>query len=181
MDGEKMAERARHELTESVGSDLLDERFLAWLDVLQVQATVTEGLERTSKDEAGIPLAFYEVLLRLEKAPERRMRMQELGRSIFLSKSGVSRLVSRMEQEGLVTRQGDPQNLRITYAVTTEKGREVFREAEPVILREVEERFTRHLDREEAETLRQVLGRVIRAAGEEPSGPKRSVSDSVQY
>ena len=158
----------------------LGERFLAWLDVLQVQARVTEGLERALEDEVGLPLAFYEVLLRLEKEPERRMRMQELGRSIYFSKSGVSRLVSRMEREGLVARRGDPGNLRVTYAVISEKGREVFREAEEDVLREVEERLARHMDREEAGTLRRVLGRVIRAAAEEPSGQKRSAPDSAR-
>ena len=148
---------------------LSDERFLAWLDVIRAQARVTEGLECRLWDEAGIPLAFYEVLVRLEKAPGRRMRMQELGRSVFLSKSGASRLVSRMEREGLVERQGDPENLRATYAAITDEGREVFRRVAPVSLGEVEERFSRHLDGEEAEVMRRALGKVIRACGDEPS------------
>lgn len=150
---------------------LSDERFLAWLDMIRAQARVTEVLECRLEEEAGIPLAFSEVLVQLEKRPEKRMRMQELGRSIFLSKSGVSRLVSRMECEGLVERQGDPDNLRATYAAITGKGREVFRKAAPVNLREVEERFSRHVDAEEAEVMRRVLGRIIRAAGDEPSVP----------
>lgn len=153
---------------------LSDERFLAWLDMIRAQARVTEALEYKLEEEAGIPLAFSEVLVQLEKAPEKRMRMQELGRSIFLSKSGVSRLVSRMECVGLVERQGDPDNLRATYAAITDKGREVFRKAAPVSLREVEERFSCHVDAEEAEVMRRVLGRIIRAAGDEPNvpGPK---------
>lgn len=154
-----------------LGKRLSDERFLAWLDMIRAQARVTEALERRFEEEVGIPLAFSEVLVQLEKAPGRRMRMQELGRSIFLSKSGVSRLVSRMEQEGLVERQGDPENLRATYAVITEKGREVFRRAAPVSLREVEERFSRHMDLEEAEVMRRVFGRIIQDTGEEANGP----------
>ncbi len=152
---------------------LSDERFLAWLDMIRAQARVMEALECRLEEAAGIPLAFSEVLVQLEKTPEKRMRMQELGRSIFLSKSGVSRLVSRMEREGLVVRQGDPENLRATYAAITEKGHEVFRRAAPVSLREVEERFSRHLDSEEAEVMRRVLGRVIRACGDEPSVPRQ--------
>lgn len=180
VNGEEIAEERRGGSDGGAEGSLLDERFGVWLDVLQVQARLTGELERKVAKEAGIPLAFYEVLLRLEKAPERRMRMQELGRSVFLSKSGVSRLVSRMEGEGLIVRRGDPGNLRVTYAVITEEGRKAFRKAEPVALREVEERFTRHLTREEARTLRRVLGRVIRATGEEPSGPKRGATDSLQ-
>lgn len=150
---------------------LSDERFLAWLDMIRAQARVTAELECRLWEETGIPLAFYEVLVRLEKAPEKRVRMQELGRSIFLSKSGVSRLVSRMEREGLVGRQGDPENLRATYAAITDKGREVFQRVAPVSLREVEERFSRYLDKGEAEVMRRVLGKVIRACGDEPSVP----------
>lgn len=150
---------------------LSDERFLVWLDMIRAQARVTGELECRLWEEAGIPLAFHEVLVRLEKAPGRRMRMQELGRSIFLSKSGASRLVSRMESEGLVERQGDPGNLRATYAALTDKGREVFRKAAPVGLREIEKRFSRYLDGDEAEVMRRVLGKVIRACGDEPSVP----------
>lgn len=139
--------------------------------MIRAQARVREGLECALEEEAGIPLAFSEVLVQLEKRPEKRMRMQELGRSIFLSKSGVSRLVSRMEYEGLVERQGDPANLRATYAAITDKGREAFRRAAPVSLREVENRFSCHVDAEEAEVMRRVLGRVIRAAGDEPGAP----------
>lgn len=158
----------------SLGDRLSDERFLAWLDMIRAQARVMEALERRLQDEAGLPLAFSEVLVQLTKAPEGRMRMQELGRAIFLSKSGVSRLVSRMEREGLVERCGDPGNLRATYAALTDTGHEAFMRAAPVCLGEVEERFSRHVNREEAAVVRRVLGRVIRAAGDEPSVPKQS-------
>ena len=166
----------REEGEKVLGERLSDERFLAWLDMIRAQARVMEALECRLWEEVGIPLAFYEVLMRLEKASGGRMRMQELGRSIFLSKSGASRLVSRMEREGLLERQGDPGNLRATYAAVTDRGREVFRHAAPVSLGEVEERFSRHLDKDEAEVMRRVLGRVIRACGDEPSiaGPDPS-------
>ena len=163
----------RTERERALEARLSDERFLAWLDMIRAQARVTEEVECRLWEEAGIPLAFSGVLVQLEKAPDKRMRMQELGRSIFLSKSGVSRLVSRMEREGLVERQGDPHNLRATYAAITDRGREVFRKAAPVSLREVEERFSCHVDAEEAEVMRRVLGRIIRAAGDEPSVPRQ--------
>lgn len=162
----------------SLENRLADERFLAWLDLIRAQARVTEALERSLEREVGMPLAFSEVLVQLEKAPGRRMRMRELGASIFLSKSGVSRLVTRMERAGLVVRQGDPGNLCATYAALTEQGRDAFRKAAPVNVREVEERFSRHLDRDEAATLRRVLGRIIRAAGDEPCRSLPRLADS---
>ena len=147
MDAEKVVQVGRGPSSGGLEERLSDGRFLAWLDLIRAQARVTEVLGRKLEEEVGIPLAFSEVLVQLEKAPENRMRMQELGRSIFLSKSGVSRLVTRMENEGLVVRQGDPENLRATYAAITDKGREVFRRAAPVSLDEVEKRFSRHLKR----------------------------------
>lgn len=177
MDAERDVEVGCGGSSRALEGRLSDERFLVWLDMIRAQARVTEDLECRLEEEAGIPLAFSEVLVQLEKTPEKRMRMQELGRSIFLSKSGVSRLVSRMECEGLVERQGDPENLRATYAAITDKGREVFQKAAPVSLREVEERFSRYLDKDEAEIMRRVLGRVIRACGDEPSVPRQHPPD----
>ena len=52
----------------------------------------------------------------------RRMRMQELARKAFLSKSGLSQLFTRLEERGLVERRGDPENLRVTYATITGEG-----------------------------------------------------------
>ncbi len=159
-------------LVEEFGG-LSGDGFLAWLGVLQAQALVTGALGRVLEAKCGLSLAEFEVLVRLELAPGRRMRMQELARSVFLSKSGVSRLVGRMEAAGLVERRGNPDNLRVTYATITAEGREALWGAVPVQLAGVEERFSRHLSAEEAKVMRRALGKVIRGNGEEPWSPAR--------
>jgi DNA-binding MarR family transcriptional regulator len=146
-----------------------DEGFAAWLDTFQANTLVTRALERGLKERFGLPLADYEVLARLAEMPEgERIRMQELARRVLLSKSGLSQLFTRLERRGLVQRLGDPENLRVTYAILTEEGREALERARPAFLEEIEERFAGHLNKEEMRTIRQAMRKVIRASGEEP-------------
>jgi DNA-binding MarR family transcriptional regulator len=146
-----------------------DEGFTAWLDTFQANTLVTRALERGLKERFGLPLADYEVLARLAEVPEgERIRMQELARRVLLSKSGLSQLFTRLERRGLVQRLGDPENLRVTYAILTEEGREALERARPAFLKEIEERFAGHLNKEEMRTIRQAMRKVIKASGEEP-------------
>ena len=146
-----------------------DEGFAAWLDTFQANTLVTRALEWGLKERFGLPLADYEVLARLAEVPEgERIRMQELARRVLLSKSGLSQLFTRLEKRGLVQRLGDPENLRVTYAILTEEGREALERARPAFLEEIEERFAGHLNKEEMRTIRQAMRKVIRASGEEP-------------
>ncbi len=145
------------------------EGYPAWLDVFQANTLVVRALERRLKEQFGLPLAGYEVLVRLAEVPEgERVRMQELARRVLLSKSGLSQLFTRLERRGLVERRGDPENLRVTYALITEEGREALERTRPTFREEIEERFAGHLNEEEIRTVRRAMRKVIRASGEEP-------------
>src|SRR5215211_3859687 len=146
-----------------------EEAFAAWLDTFQANTLMVRALEKSIKQELGLPLAGYEVLVRLAEVPEGdRLRMQELARRVLLSKSGLSQLFTRLERQGLVERRGDPENLRVTYATLTEEGREALERGRPVFRQKIEERFAAHLDEEEIPTIRRAMHKVIRASGEEP-------------
>jgi DNA-binding MarR family transcriptional regulator len=146
-----------------------EEGYAAWLDAFQANTLVVRALEKRVKQELGLPLAGYEVLVRLAEVPEgERLRMQELARRVLLSKSGLSQLFTRLQRRGLVERRGDPENLRVTYALITEKGREVLERALPAFREEIEERFAGHLNDEEIRTVRRAMRKVIGASGEEP-------------
>jgi DNA-binding MarR family transcriptional regulator len=141
------------------------ERHLAaWRSLLEVHATVVELLSRELEEQRGLPLGWYDVLLTLDQAPEQRLRMQELAQSVLLSKSGLTRLIDRMEAEGLVRRERCPSDRRGAFAVLTPEGRSAFRRAAPVHLRGIQEHFARHLDDDEAATLHDALARVTSAA-----------------
>jgi DNA-binding MarR family transcriptional regulator len=136
----------------------------AWRALLETHAAVTELLARELSAERGLPLKAYDVLLNLAESPEGRLRMQELSASVLLSKSGLSRVVDRMEESGLVRRERSEDDRRGWFAVLTEQGRSALRRAAPVHLRGIQEHFARHLDDEEARVLAAALGRISAAA-----------------
>ena len=76
----------------------------AWRAFLRAHAVLTRALEAELLAEQDLSLAAYDVLVQLAEAPERRLRMTELAELVLLSRSGVTRLVDRMEKSGLVSR-----------------------------------------------------------------------------
>lgn len=136
----------------------------AWRALLDAHARTTEVLARELRDEAGLPLAWYDVLLQLQESPERRLRMQELADKVLLSKSGLTRLVDRMEREGLVTRSACPSDRRGTFAELTPAGKDRLRATAPTHLRGVRQHVADLLDDDEAATLERLLRRIADAA-----------------
>jgi DNA-binding MarR family transcriptional regulator len=114
-------------------------------------------------EATGLPLAWFEVLVQLDKAPQRRLRMGDLGRAVLLSKSGVTKVISRMETGGLVRRHTPPENLRTTYAVLTDAGRRALKNAVPIHHRGIEEHFARHVSARDAATISRVARTVTQA------------------
>jgi DNA-binding MarR family transcriptional regulator len=139
-----------------------------WKLFLQAHSAVLDALEHDLRDRVGLPLTWYEVLIRLTAAPGGRMRMTDLAESLLLSKSGVTRLVDRMEASGLVERGVCSSDRRGSFAVITQKGRAVQRKAAPVHLRGVEELFLGHLSAPERRAIIAGLTKVL-AAVKHPS------------
>jgi len=118
----------------------------AWSMFLRTHAAVVGRLDREMDDERHLPLAWYDVLLELNAAPGRRLRMQELGDRVVLSRSRVSRIVDELTRAGMAHREPDTADRRGSYAVLTPAGRSALRSAAPVYLRGITEHFTGHLD-----------------------------------
>jgi DNA-binding MarR family transcriptional regulator len=133
---------------------------LAWRALLGVYISVRERLSEELDGERGLPLTWYELLLRLYHAPEQRLRMQDLANGAFLSKSGLTQAITAMEEAGFVTREPVPGDRRGAYATITAAGRRTFRRAAPVHLRGLQQHFGRHLTGEEATTLVRALSKV---------------------
>lgn len=137
----------------------------AFVTLLQAHAAVVDALERKLEDEGGIPLAWHEVLTRLIAVPEGKLRMLDLAGLVMLSKSGVTRLIDRMTEAGLVTRGACPSDRRVTYAIITAKGRQTFERTMPVFVEGVEEYFSRHLSDADVGALRSTLRKVLEGNG----------------
>jgi DNA-binding MarR family transcriptional regulator len=125
----------------------------AWRGFLRVQSSIFRDLDAELVAEHDLPLRSYEVLLLLQDAPRRRLRMSDLSRSALVSPSGVTRLVDRLEREGLVDRERCPEDGRGYYAVLTESGDLRLREARNTHLAGVRRLF---LDRLSDDDLRRL-------------------------
>lgn len=138
----------------------------AWRAFLEAHAHTTEVLARELKDEEDLALAWYDVLVHLHEADGHRLRMQELADRVLLSKSGLTRLIDRMERDGLVNRTACPSDRRGTFAELTPHGVQMLRRSAPTHLRGVRKHFADLVTDEEAEVLTAVLGRIARAASD---------------
>ena len=134
----------------------------AWAALLRVHAAVVPKLARALK-EVGMPISWYDVLLVLNAAPDRRLRMVELGAQAVLSREQISRVVTELERAGLVERQPNPDDKRSSFAAITARGRERLRSAAPVYLAAIEEHYGRHLTERERAVIARGLGRVLAA------------------
>ena len=132
-----------------------------WETLLRVHADVVPVVAREVQEATGLPLAWYDVLLELNRAPRRRLRMRQLGERVVLSRTRVSRIVDDLVADGLVTREADPADARAMFAVITTDGRQVLRRAAPVYLRAIEQHFAARLERAELEAVHRGLRRVL--------------------
>ncbi len=140
--------------------------------VLRARTTLTDRLETALRADELAPLGWYEVLCALDSAGEQGMRPRDLGYEVGLTPSGVTRLLDRMTDAGLIERKACATDRR-GYGVTlTEAGRKTHRMTEPVYMREVEAACASLVEDDEARQLSEVLDRVsqsaCRAIGEEP-------------
>ena len=133
----------------------------AWHTFLQAHAWIIERLGAELQLERGLPLSWYDVLVQLQAAPGSRLRMTELAGAVLLSKSGLTRLVDRMNAHGLVERCPDPGDRRGTFVQLTPAGLERLRAAAPVHLRGVQQHFGQQLSDVDARALAAALGKVV--------------------
>jgi DNA-binding MarR family transcriptional regulator len=128
---------------------LNEEELAAWRGMLRAHAELTKELDAELAREHKLPLSSYEVLLYLADAPDGRMRMAELADSVLLSRSGLTRLVDRLQREGLLKRERCESDARGYFAEITPKGRRLFDAARRTHLDGVRARFLSRFSRDE--------------------------------
>ena len=137
-----------------------DWRVEVWRAFLRTHTSVLRQLERDLVAAAGMPLTWYDVLLQLAEAPERRLRMADLADKVLLSRSGLTRLVDRLQAEGLVIREPFPGDARGLYTVLTPAGLERLRHAAPTHLGGVQAYWLSKFTDDELRTLDALLARL---------------------
>lgn len=139
-----------------------DDDVAPWRAMLLAHSRSLRAIEADMAEADVIVLNWYDVLLELRGA-DGRLRMQELGERVVLSRARVSRLVDELEGEGLVKREPDPADGRATFAVITAAGTAAFRSAAPHYLASIERNFTTHLTASEKRYITSGLSRVVEA------------------
>ncbi len=132
---------------------LLDEEELAaWRGMLRAHSQLVRTLDADLAREHDLPLSSYEVLLYLNDSDGGRMRMSELADSVLISRSGLTRLVDRLERQGLLKRERCTSDARGLFAEITPEGRRLFAQARQTHLDGVRRLFLERFSRDELRT-----------------------------
>ena len=142
----------------------------AWEGLLRTVASLLRTFSQELRESEGLPLSWYDVLIQLHEAPDGRLRMQALANRVVLSRSGLTRLVDRMERAGLILREPSIEDRRGYYASLTEEGHRIFLRARPVHESGIYEHFTRHLDDADVDSLRVAVSKVRKGNPQLDSG-----------
>ena len=138
-----------------------DPRLETWRSFLVAHAQIRRQLERELQAEQALGLGEYEVLLLLTRADNRQLRMSDLADRLVLSRSGVTRLVDRLEADSLVERTSCATDRRGSWATLTDAGHLRLRRAAPTHLRGVGEHFLDRIPASELDALQRTLDRVL--------------------
>lgn len=132
------------------------EQLADWRVFLETAYALIDILDAELQAERGVTLGWYDALVHLEEAGD-GLRMNELAGRILLSRSGLTRVVDRMEEAGLVRRERPPDDRRVVKVFITPAGLETLQSARAVHRRGIQEHFVQHLDPSELAALAHAL------------------------
>jgi len=131
-----------------------------WEGLTRAHGTMTAAIEKDMLPEAGMPLAWYEVLLNLNRAPQGLMRYQDLAKVAGITDSGASRRLEQMVKAGFIDRRSCPTDRRGVYAHITPSGKARFEKAHAVFLRSLDRNLASHLETGDADAMSAALSRL---------------------
>jgi DNA-binding MarR family transcriptional regulator len=139
----------------------------AWRTFLTAHAATVGRVEEEMTQAGGVPLVDYDVLVALEHAPEHRLRLRDLQQRVLLTRSGITRLVDRLESTGLLRRERVGPDRRAVYAVLTDEGQAAIRCTWPIYARGIRQHFARYLSPEHLPILTEELRRIASSSDPE--------------
>jgi len=142
-------------------------RLNAWGAFLTAHKALETILTRELESACGLPLTWFDALAQLRMAPGERLTMTQLASALLFSKSGLTRLIDRMVETGLVQRLARPGDRRSLHIALTDAGEEKFRQALPIHLDHVKRHFAAYIKDGEARTVESALVRMASAVRRE--------------
>ena len=140
----------------------------AWRGLLVAHSRLVPAVEADLRAAGQVPLSWYDVLLELNAAPDRRLRMSELGQRTVLSRTRVSRVVDELAAAGLAERQPDQADGRSSFAVLTPLGQDALRRAWSVYRQAIHRQLAGRLTSQQCRELAALLGQVIAEVDVDP-------------
>jgi DNA-binding MarR family transcriptional regulator len=132
----------------------------SFVSLVRAYTHVTRELNAQLTADHGLTISDYEVLLRLARSPERRMRRVDLAQQVLLTASGITRLLDGLEKHGYVDRAACDSDRRVVYAVLTDDGATKLREASATHVVQIEDYFASRYEPSELTELAALLGRI---------------------
>lgn len=142
------------------------EKIETWQLFQRLQTRLIEAMEKEFLQAGLIPYRSYDVLVALLHAPQHQLRLSQLAEQVLLSRSGLTRMVDRLESEGYIQRSKSSQDGRGIYASLTEAGHRALQKAWPTYKTQVEKLFADPLSECERQTMRALCNRLLSAPGE---------------
>lgn len=145
-----------------------NDELATWRAFLRAHAVVTRRLERSLATSGLLTLSELDVLIQLEEAGPQGLRLSDLASRVLITKSGISRLVERLVEDGLLARRQCADDRRVQHVSLTDAGRRALRRSIGGHLRDVAAAFSDHVGEAETPRLRTVLERIAEQAGARP-------------
>jgi DNA-binding MarR family transcriptional regulator len=165
-----MVARATHE---EEWLKLSPEERAAWSGFIRAHASIVKDLDADLRAAHGLPLSSFDVLVQLSLAPEGRMQMHKLAEAVHISRSGLTRLVDRLERQGLIERHKGERDPRQVFACITSSGLERLAETTPTHLAGVRRRFLERLTRTQMSQLTVVWNQLLGSDPEREPGSRK--------
>lgn len=124
---------------------LTNDELAAWQALLHAHKTVIDTLDAELRASHNLSLSDYDVLLRLARAPERKLRMSDLAERVMFSPSGLTRVVDRLVRDRLAERVRDSDDARVVFARLTDKGHDLLCKAAQTHVRGIHQHFSGRL------------------------------------
>lgn len=138
---------------------------LAWSSFFVAHGVMSKQINGAMEESGVVSLETYDVLLQLELADGRRLKMSELADRVLFSRSGVSRLADRLEKQGLIKREACCDDRRAVYAVLSQKGLMERERAWPILRGAIAKEFAANLDAGDAEKIAHIFLRLCAKLG----------------
>ena len=129
----------------------------AWAEFFVSHALAVRAIEAQMETQSPLSMDGYDVLLAISRAPGQRLRFSDLADTTVYTRSGITRIMKRYEEKGYISREECPEDKRGSFAVLTDKGKKVLREAWRWYSKGILEVFGNCFKEKEAQTLRSLM------------------------